>query len=322
MNVARQVALRLELPQETPAYTVNLMCGSGLQSILLAAQAIRAGDARCVLCGGIESMTQAPYLLQRARAGYKFGDGVLVDTILHDGLIDPLSRQHMGLTAEALARRYDLPREAQDEYALSSQQRYAAALAAEVFADEIVPCGELAADEHPRPETTLERLAKLKPAFDPAGTVTAGNASGVNDGAACLLLAEESFARERGYRPLARFVDGVVCGCDPALMGLGPVHATRKLMERTGTQLADYAAIELNEAFAAQALACIRQGKLDPEKVNRHGGAIAIGHPLGASGARLILSLLHTLHGDAIDFGIAAMCIGMGQGIATVLERL
>ncbi len=326
MNVARQVALRLSLPQETPAYTVNLMCGSGLQSVLLAAQAIRAGEARCVLCGGMESMSQAPYLLPRARTGLKFGDGVLIDTILRDGLLDPLSQQHMGDTAEALARRYNLTRTAQDDYALSSQRRYADAAVAGIFTEDIVPVGELTGDEHPRPETTAERLAKLKPVFDSTGTVTAGNASGVNDGAACLLLADADFARARGYQPLARFVDGVVCGCDPALMGLGPVYATKKLSARTGTRLKDYSAIEINEAFAAQVLACTHELELDPARINRHGGAIAVGHPIGMSGARLAVHLVQQLAGDAASTGtrraLATLCIGGGMGIAAEFARV
>lgn len=326
MNVARQVALRLQLPQETPAFSVNLMCGSGLQSVLLAAQAIHAGEAQCILCGGIESMSQAPYLLPRARTGYKFGDGVLVDSILHDGLLDPLSQQHMGHTAEALSRRYNLTRAAQDAYAASSQQRYATAAAEGRFAQEIVPIGELTADEHPRPDTTSERLAKLKPAFDPNGTVTAGNASGVNDGAACLLLADAEFAQTRGYQPLARFVDGVVCGCDPAWMGLGPVYATKKLTDRTGTPLTDYAAIEINEAFAAQVLACAQAMQLDPSRINLHGGAIAVGHPIGMSGARLAVHLVQQLASDHVSSNtqkaLATLCIGGGMGIAAEFASL
>ncbi len=316
MNIARQIGLKLGLPQETPAFTVNLMCGSGLQSLLLGAQAIRAGEAQCVLCGGVESMSQAPYLLPRARTGYKFGDGVLSDTILRDGLVDSLTQQHMGLTAEALARHYNLSRSEQDEYALASQQRYAIALADNIFSGEIIPAAKVVADEHPRADTTIDRLAKLKPAFDPSGTVTAGNASGINDGAACLLLADEDFARSRGYPILAKFIDGVVCGCDPALMGLGPVHATRKLMTRTGTALADYDAIEINEAFAAQVLACTRELQLDISRINPHGGAIALGHPIGMSGARLAVHVIQQLAQHDARRALATLCIGGGMGIA------
>lgn len=316
MNIARQIGLKLGLPQETPAFTVNLMCGSGLQSLLLAAQAVRAGEARCVLCGGVESMSQAPYLLPRARTGYKFGDGVLCDTILRDGLVDSLTQQHMGLTAEALARRYNITRSEQDEYALASQARHAVAAADDLFSAELTPVARVVADEHPRADTTLERLAKLKPAFDPSGTVTAGNASGINDGAACLLLADEDFARSRGYPFLAKFVDGVVCGCDPALMGLGPVHAARKLMSRTGTALADYDAVEINEAFAAQVLACTRELQLNVSRINPHGGAIALGHPIGMSGARLAVHVIHQLARRSARRALATLCIGGGMGIA------
>ncbi|MDX1969445.1 MAG: thiolase family protein [Planctomycetaceae bacterium] len=316
MNIARQIGLKLGLPQETPAFTVNLMCGSGLQSLLLAAQAVRAGEARCVLCGGVESMSQAPYLLPRARTGYKFGDGVLCDAILRDGLVDSLTQQHMGLTAEALARRYNITRSEQDEYALASQARHAVAAADDLFSAELTPVAKVVADEHPRADTTLERLAKLKPAFDPSGTVTAGNASGINDGAACLLLADEDFARSRGYPILAKFVDGVVCGCDPALMGLGPVHAARKLMSRTGTALADYDAVEINEAFAAQVLACTRELQLNVSRINPHGGAIALGHPIGMSGARLAVHVIHQLARRSARRALATLCIGGGMGIA------
>ncbi len=314
MNLARQITLELGLPQSTPAFTVNMMCASGLQSILLAAQTIRAGDAQCVLCGGTESMSQSPYLLPRVRTGLKFGDAALIDSVLKDGLTDPSSRQHMGLTAETLARKYDISRAEQDEYAAASHQRYAANQ--QQLQGEILPVGEVTTDEHPRPDTTAERLARLKPAFDQTGTVTAGNASGMNDGAALLLLADAGFAASRGYRPLARLAAGTTVGCDPAEMGLGPVHAIRQLLSRTGTTLEDYDAVEINEAFAAQTLACLRELKLASGRINPQGGAIALGHPIGMSGARLAVHLAQQIHAGNLHSGLAALCVGGGMGIA------
>lgn len=322
MNVARQIGVGLKLPLATPAFTVNMMCASGLQAVLLAAQAIQAGAANCVLCGGTESMSQAPYLLQRARSGYKLGDGTLVDTVLCDGLVDAFDHRHMALTAENLATEFRITRDEQDQFALQSQHRYAAAQAANVFAAEIVPVKKLTADEHPRGDTTRERLAGLKPAFDPNGTVTAGNASGINDGAALLVLSSAEFARQRGYTPLARFVDGVVVGCDPKWMGLGPVHALRRLATRTQCELRDQDHIEINEAFAAQTLACARDLRLDASRINPHGGAIALGHPIGMSGARLAVHLAHQLAARTTSRGYAALCVGGGMGIATRFDSL
>lgn len=322
MNVARQIGVGLKLPLATPAFTVNMMCASGLQAVLLTVQAIRTGDANCVLCGGTESMSQAPYLLQRARSGYKLGDGTLVDTVLRDGLVDAFDHRHMALTAEGLATEFHIARDEQDQFALQSQQRYAAAQAANVFAAEVVPLKKLSADEHPRGDTTRERLAGLKPAFDPAGTVTAGNASGINDGAALLVLASGEFARQRGYAPLARFVDGVAVGCDPKWMGLGPVHALRRLVTRTQSELREQDHIEINEAFAAQVLACARDLRLEPGRINPHGGAIALGHPIGMSGARLAVHLTHQLAAGKITRGYAALCVGGGMGIAARFDAM
>ena len=322
MNIARQLGLRLGLPQSSTGWTVNMMCASGLQSVLLAAQAIQTGAARCVLCGGTESMSRAPYLLPRARSGYQFGDGTLVDLVLKDGLIDPGSDQHMGLTAEALAARYEISRAEQDAYALQSQQRYAAAQEQGLFDREIVPVADLARDEHPRPDTSLERLGKLKTSFASPGTVTAGNASGINDGAALLLVADADFAREHGLQPLARLRAGTACGCDPALMGLGPVHAIRRLQAQTQTSLDVYGQIEINEAFAAQVLACVRELPEVADRLNVHGGAIACGHPIGMSGARLAVHVVQQIAAGRISRGLAALCVGGGMGIAADFDRV
>ena len=316
MNVARQIGVKAGVPVAAPAFTVNMMCASGMQAVMLAADAIRAGDAEVVLCGGTESMSNAPHLLPRARTGLRLGDGVLVDTLLCDGLVDAFDGRHMGLSAERLAREYRLTRDQLDAFAVESQRRYSPA----ACADEIVAVGELSADEHPRPTTTLPDLAKLAPAFDPAGCVTAGNASGVNDGAAMLVLASEAVARRRGWPVLAAIDGQAAAGCDPALMGLGPVHATRKLCARTGTAIGDYDAIEINEAFAAQVLACLAELGLDQRRVNEHGGAIALGHPIGASGARLIVHLAHRIARGGVARGLATLCVGGGMGTAVALS--
>jgi acetyl-CoA C-acetyltransferase len=313
MNVARQVGIGAGLSVSTPAFTVNMMCASGMHAVILAVQSIQNSSARMVLCGGTESMSNAPYLLERARSGYKFGDGVLVDSLLRDGLTDAFSREHMGLTAERIAGLHKISREAQDRFALSSQQRHAAACSAGRFRDEMVSVDKLEHDEHPRPETTLESLALLKPAFNPTGTVTAGNSSGINDGAAMLVVCDEQRGRECGLKPLMVITASAVVGCEPSLMGLGPVHATRKLARNTG----EFDMIELNEAFAAQSLACIQELGLDETKINPDGGAIALGHPIGASGARLLVHLAHRQP----KCGLATLCVGGGMGYAVVVER-
>ncbi len=320
MNIARQVGVGLGLPLERPAYTVNMMCASGMQAVILALQAIRAGDAHAILCGGTESMSNAPYLLDRARAGYKLGDGVLLDSVLRDGLTDTFSGRHMGLLTEALAEQYQVGRADQDAFALQSQQKYARAQAAGAFADELVPVDKLAQDEHPRPDVTLEKLAAMKPAFKPGGTITAGNASGINDGAALLAVCNAAALARNHWKPLARITGWRTVGCDPAQMGLGPVYATRALCQERGVAPADFEALELNEAFAAQALACIRELRLDPGRVNAHGGAIALGHPIGASGARLLVHLAQRIARGEIRKALATLCVGGGMGSAMLLE--
>jgi acetyl-CoA C-acetyltransferase len=320
MNIGRQVAVKLGLPLDRTGTTVNMMCASGMYALVLAVQSIAAGEHSVVLCGGTESMTGAPYLLPKARTGYRLGDGKVVDSMVNDGLTDPFSETHMGLTAETLAREYGITREAQDAFAAGSQQRYGSAAAAGRFDDELVPAGELDADEHPRPGTTVEKLATLKPVFKPDGTVTAGNASGVNDGAAALIVCAPETSAKYGWTPLARVTGYATIGCDPARMGLGPVHATRKLCQERQMDLALFDTIELNEAFAAQALACMQDLTLDASRVNPDGGAIALGHPIGATGARLITHLSHRIARGETQHGLATLCVGGGMGAAVALE--
>lgn len=327
MNIARQVGVRLGLPVEVPAYTVNMMCGSGLQAIRLGAQALRAGEATTVLCGGTESMSGAAHLLPRSRGGWKLGDATLVDSLLCDGLVDAFDGRHMGLQAEDLARRFDIHRAAQDDWSARSQAFAGKALADGSLADEIVPTSSgsksaqpITADEHPRPGTTSGDLAKLKPAFDPAGTVTAGNASGLNDGAALVLLTRLDRARQNGWPVLCRWIDSTTVGCDPQWMGLGPVHALRDLARRSGRAVGEWERVEINEAFAAQTLACVSELGLDPARVNTRGGAIALGHPIGASGARLVVHLARSLARGECRNAAAALCVGGGMGIACGLE--
>lgn len=319
MNIARQIGLRLELPQTVPAYTINMMCASGMQAVLLAAQAIRAGEARAVLCGGTESMSNAPYLLSRARTGLKYGNTELVDSLLQDGLHDPFDHRHMAETAQTLANDYRISREEQDEFALRSQVRFEAARAAGRFAAEIVPVGSVTQDQHPRPDTSLDGLANLASAFGPGGTITAGNASGLNDGAAMLVVADRQTAERKGWPVLAVLEQWASVGCDPQRMGLGPVHAIRKLVER-GLSLASCDTFEINEAFAAQTLACAQELQLDPDRLNPDGGAIAVGHPIGASGARLLVHLAQMAAIGVTKRSTAALCVGGGQGIAAVVR--
>lgn len=321
MNIARQVAVRLDLRIEVTAFTVNMMCASGLQAVLLAAQAIRAGDAKAVLCGGTESMSNAPYLVPKARRGYKLGDGSLIDSLLCDGLVDSFDHNHMGISAETLANEFQISRHEQDEFAARSQARFAAAFQSKAFENEVVPVGDLSFDEHPRADTTIEKLSKLKPAFSTSGTVTAGNASGINDGAAMLVVASAEFASQQGWPVLARFAGGTTQGCDPARMGLGPVHAIRKLCLNHGWSIGRFDIVEINEAFAVQAIACQRELGLDPDRVNVNGGAIAVGHPIGASGARLAVHLAHRIASGAIEQGLAGLCVGGGMGIAAAFTK-
>lgn len=330
-NPARLAALDAGLPTSVPAFTLNQLCGSGMRAVHLASQSIRLSDAECVVAGGMENMTLAPYMLPRLRQGYRMGDAVLVDSLIADGLNCGVLGYHMGMTAENIAEKYGITREAQDRFALESQRRAALAIANGLFADEIVPVnvtgkkGEsilVNTDEHPRADTTFESLQALKPAFKPDGTVTAGNASGMNDAAAALVLASSDFAAARGLKPLARIVDYASAALDPALMGLGPIHATRKVMAKAHMTVEQMDVVEANEAFAVQALVTVSELDLDMSKTNLCGGAIALGHPIGASGARILVTLLHTLRRERGRFGLATMCIGGGQGVATIIEAL
>jgi acetyl-CoA C-acetyltransferase len=319
MNLARQIGLRAGLPQAVPACTVNMMCGSGMQAVALAAQAIRAGESEAVLCGGSESMSNAPHLLQRAPEVCRIGEDGRADALQRDGLVDPLLGEHMGLTAERLAIRYDLDREAQDAFAERSHRLYAEALAAGRFAAELAAVPGLDRDEHPRPGLTRAKLATLRPVFAATGTVTPGNASGINDGAAMLVVAGAASAARRGWPVLARLEAWTAVGCDPAAMGLGPVHAIRRLRERHGVRIEERDRIELNEAFAAQALACLRELGLDEARVNVDGGAIALGHPIGASGARLLVHLAQATAQGRSRRSLAALCVGGGMGVAVAV---
>lgn len=330
-NPARQAALAAGLADSVPAYTVNKVCGSGLKTVALAAQSIAAQNAEVVIAGGMENMTRAPYLLDsRARWGYRMGNQQVIDTMVHDGLTCATNHYHMGITAENIAQKYQISRQEQDELALRSQQLAAQAVAAGVFDEEIVPVtiksrkGDIvfARDEYPRAEATAEALAKLKPAFSADGTVTAGNSSGINDGAAAVLVMAESKAKELGLQPLARIRSYASAGVSPALMGLGPVPATQKALQKAGLALTDIDLVEANEAFAAQFLGVGRELHFDMDKTNIHGGAIAIGHPIGASGTRILVSLLYGMQAKDVQFGLATLCIGGGQGIAMIVERM
>ena len=337
-NVGRMAALLAGMPVSVAGQTVNRLCGSGMQAVIAAAHAIVAGDGDLFVAGGTESMTRAPFVLAKPSAAFPRGEQTLYDTTLgwrftNPRLADAYYPYSMGETAENVVEQCGVTREDQDRFALASHQRWAAAQAAGRFADEVVPIdvpagrgatATVEVDEHPRPDTTLEQLAALKPAFrrDASGSVTAGNSSGINDGAAALLVTSQARAAELGLRPIARLVAAAVAGVDPASMGLGPIPASRKALERAGLAVADMDVVELNEAFAAQALPVIRELGLDPDKVNPNGGAIAIGHPLGASGARLVATLLHEMRRRGARHGLATMCIGVGQGIASVWEAV
>jgi|UniRef100_UPI0037843EFD acetyl-CoA C-acetyltransferase len=320
MNVARQIGLKLGLPQEVPAFTVNMACGSSLKAVALAADAIRSGENDLVLAGGVEMMSRAPHYAMDLRWGKKLGDSSMQDAMFVDGLTDPLLKIGMGETAERIADKHGITRAEQDAFAALSQSRVAASRAA--LSREIIPAGDLTEDEHPRADATLESLAKLKPAFRKDGTVTAGNASGINDGAALALLASEEAVSRHGLKPKARIIASAAVGCDPALMGLGPVGAIRKVCDQTGWSLDQVDSIEINEAFAVQTLGCVRELGLDTAKVNPRGGAVALGHPIGASGARVLVTLLHHLEDNGLRRGIASLCIGGGMGIAMAVERI
>ncbi len=329
-NPARQVAINAGLTQATPATTINVVCGSGLKSVIFAAQMIGSGDVDIVLAGGMENMSAVPYLLDKARWGYRMGDGKIVDTVVHDGLSCAFNHYHMGITAENIAERYGIDRLQQDEVAALSQQRAASAIGRGAFQREILPVtiqhkkGEIifAEDEYVRPDTSVTSLGRLRPAFKPDGTVTAGNASGVNDGAAALMVMSASRASQLGLKPMARIRGYATCGVDPAYMGMGPVPATRKALENAKLSMADIELIEANEAFAAQFIAVGRELGFDAEKTNVNGGAIALGHPIGASGARILVSLLHALESRDKSLGLATLCVGGGQGVTVVVERM
>jgi acetyl-CoA C-acetyltransferase/3-oxo-5,6-didehydrosuberyl-CoA/3-oxoadipyl-CoA thiolase len=334
-NVARMALLLAGLPIDVPGQTVNRLCGSGLQAVASAAHAVRAGEGDLLVAGGVESMTRAPYVMLKSGKPWERTPPPFADSTVGWRFVNPKLKPEwtisLGETAEKVARQYGITRREQDEFAAESQQRTQQAIATGAFADEMVeleatgPDGKpqrVTKDEHPRPGVTADGLAKLKPAFLKDGTVTAASASGINDGSAALAIASARAAGELGLRPLARVVASAVAGVDPSVMGLGPIPATRKALARAGLEVADLDLVELNEAFAAQAIACIRELGLDPAKVNVHGGAISLGHPLGASGARILTTLVHALRRTGGRYGLASMCIGVGQGIALVVENL
>ncbi len=328
-NVARQASLKAGLPVTTPAVTVNVVCGSGLNCVNMAAQMIEAGDADIVVAGGMESMSLAPYAMMKGRYGYRMGNATLVDTMVNDALWDAFNNYHMGITAENVAEQWGLTRDMLDEFAACSQQKCEKAMAEGKFKDEIVPVevkgkkGSVIVDtdEGPRPGTTVETLARLKPAFKKDGIVTAGNASGINDGAAAIVVMSEEKAKELGVKPMATWVGGALGGVDPSIMGVGPVAAVNKLMKKLDMKVADMDLIEANEAFAAQSLAVGHDLEFDPAKLNVNGGAIALGHPVGASGCRILVTLLHEMQRRDAKTALATLCIGGGMGCATVVKR-
>lgn len=329
-NPARQATLKAGMPIEVPALTINKVCGSGLKAVNLAAQSILAGDAEIVVAGGMESMTNAPYLLDKARSGYRMGNGKLVDSMIQDGLWCAFNDYHMGITAENVASQYGISREDQDQLAFESQEKAIKAIQSGAFKKEILPVtikgkkGDIVfdTDEYAKAGTTAEKLDGLKPAFKKDGSVTAGNSSGINDGAAALVIMSADKAKQLGLKPLARIRGYASSGVDPSIMGIGPVTATQKALAKAGLTVKDLDLIEANEAFAAQFLAVGKQLEFVHEKVNIHGGAIALGHPIGASGARIFVTLLHAMELRQAKIGLATLCIGGGQGVATVIERL
>ena len=327
---ARQAAVKAGIPVEVPALTINNVCGSGLKVVNMAAAMIEAGEADVMVVGGMENMSAAPYAMPQARFGYRMNDGKLVDVMIKDGLWDAFNDYHMGITAENVAEKYGITREMQDEFSAWSQQKCEAAQKAGKFDEEIVPVPvkvkkevvELKVDEFPRQGVTAEGLAKLKPAFKKDGTVTAANASGINDGAAALVIMTAEKAKELGVKPMAKFVAGASAGVDPSIMGVGPVYATRKVLKKAGMDLDQIDLIEANEAFAAQSVAVANELGLDKSKVNVNGGAIALGHPIGASGCRILVTLLYELKHSGKKTGLATLCIGGGMGVATIVEAL
>jgi acetyl-CoA C-acetyltransferase len=329
-NPARQAAIAAGIPKEVPATTINMLCGSGLKAVAIASQMVRAGDADVVVAGGMENMSRAPYLVPSARFGARMGPAQMVDSMVHDGLTDAFDDIHMGITAENLADQYSISRDEQDAFAATSQQKAERAIEAGVFADEIVPievsdkrgARVVDTDEHPRPGTTAEALAKLRAAFrKDGGTVTAGNASGVNDGAAAIVVMSAHKARELGLEPMGTVESYASVGVEPKIMGIGPVPAVRKALDKAGLQLADVDVFELNEAFAAQSLAVIKELGIEGERINPHGGAIALGHPIGASGGRILVTLLHEMKRTHAQRGVATLCVGGGQGQAAVIRN-
>lgn len=330
-NVARQVAVHSGIPEDKTAFTLDMVCGSGLKAIQLATQSIMLGDADIVIAGGVENMSQAAYVSTQHRFGQRLGNSQLIDTLVHDGLTDAFNNYHMGITAENIAQKYAISREEQDQFALESQEKAAKALENHRFADEIVPVSVpqrrkdpliVTTDEYPKVDTSLEKLQQLRPAFLPKeGTVTAGNASGINDGAALLMLMTEEKALELGLTPLVTIESYASAGVAPELMGTGPIPATQKALKKAGLTISDLDLVESNEAFAAQSLAVLKDLKLNPEIVNVNGGAIALGHPIGASGARILVTLIHEMKKRQVARGLATLCIGGGQGTAVIVKN-
>jgi acetyl-CoA C-acetyltransferase len=330
-NPARQISYRSGIPQEVSAYTVNKACGSGLKAIILGCQEIQLGNTDVVVAGGTESMSNVPYLVEQARWGLRMGNHHFIDGMYRDGFYCPLSELVMGETAEKLATMYKISRDEQDQFALESQQRAAAATRAKKFEDELIPVSvagkkgeakQLESDEHIRMDASFADMARLQPVFTRTGTITAGNSSGITDGASAIVLVSDAVAREQNLKPLARVIDYGIAGVDPKVMGIGPVPAVKKLLAKTGMSLNDFDLFEINEAFAAQVLACLRDLPIDPAKLNVNGGAIAIGHPIGCTGSRILTTLVHEMHKRQVRYGMATLCISGGMGIALGIERL
>ncbi len=327
-NVARQAAIYAGIPVSVPSLTLNNLCGSGLKAVNMAAALIQAGEADIIVAGGVENMSAAPYALEKARFGYRMNDGKVIDLMIKDALTDAFNNYHMGITAENVAEKYGITREMQDEFAANSQQKCEKAMAEGKFKDEIVPVPIKVkketvlfdTDEGPRAGVTKEGIAKMKPAFKADGTVTAANASGINDGAAAIVVMSEEKAKELGVTPMATWVAGESAGVDPSIMGVGPAYSTKKVMEKTGLTVDDMDLIEANEAFAAQSLAVVKLLNLDTSKVNVNGGAIALGHPVGASGARILVTLLHEMQRRKSKYGLATLCVGGGMGVSAIVK--